>query len=111
MPERRFWFRLALRLGCSVREAQERIDAHEFAEWLAYYALEPWGEERADLRAGIIASTVANGSRDAKKRPRPFRATEFMPQFDRPEADGNALLAVVEQLNAALGGEDRRNNG
>jgi hypothetical protein len=30
----------------------------EFAEEMAYYRIDPWGEERADLRAGIIASLV-----------------------------------------------------
>ncbi len=26
----------------SVRETQRAVDAHEFAEWMAYYTLEPW---------------------------------------------------------------------
>lgn len=29
-------------------------------EWLAYAELEPFGDERADLRAGIIASSAVN---------------------------------------------------
>ncbi len=29
--------------------------------WLAYYQLEPFGEERDDLRAGIVAAAVTNG--------------------------------------------------
>ena len=32
----------------------------EFQEWCLYYQIEPWGEDRADLRAGIVASTLHN---------------------------------------------------
>ena len=32
-------------LHCSVKEAQRRIDSSEFADWLAEYELEPWGED------------------------------------------------------------------
>jgi hypothetical protein len=38
----------------------ERAVLHELAEWAAYYQCEPFGEERADLRAGIVASVIAN---------------------------------------------------
>lgn len=62
----------------SVRRAQEEIDSAEFTEWMAYYQLEPFGEERADLRAAIIASTIANAF--SKKRSKP---QDFMPQFER----------------------------
>ena len=37
------WFRLAARWGCTVAEAQRRCSAAEFAEWVAFYSLEPWG--------------------------------------------------------------------
>jgi len=32
----------------SVREAQEKISSSEFAEWMEYYRLQPFGERRAD---------------------------------------------------------------
>jgi hypothetical protein len=44
-----------------------------------YYQLEPFGQIRDDLNAGIIASTIANCW---LKRPEgPFQAHEFMPKF------------------------------
>ena len=58
-----------------------RCDSREFAEWQAYYELEPWGEERADLRAGIVASTIANVNRGKGKS---FKPGDFMPEFDKP---------------------------
>lgn len=53
---------------------------------MAYHQLEPWGEERADLRAGIIASTLANINRDPKRHPEPYGATDFMPYHQRDQA-------------------------
>ena len=32
-----------------MREAQQRIDSREFAEWQAIYQLEPWGRETQQL--------------------------------------------------------------
>ena len=39
---------------------KQRMPYAEFIQWLAVYRLSPFGDERADLRAGIVASTVAN---------------------------------------------------
>lgn len=41
-----FLFRLALALGCTVAELNERMTAKELTEWQAYYQLEPWGTWR-----------------------------------------------------------------
>lgn len=71
-----FWFRLALALGMSVAECQERVSPEEFWEWIAFYRYNPWGEERADLRSGNIAALMAN----IHRRPgsRAFRASDFI---------------------------------
>lgn len=84
------------------------MSAHEFAEWIAYYSLEPFGEERADLRAAIVACVIANANRDPKKRRRAFKLADFMPQFDQPKPDSQTLLQKVEMLNEMLGGRDLR---
>lgn len=44
------WFRLAALWGCPVAEAQARIDSVEFAEWIAYHRIEPWGCYAEDIR-------------------------------------------------------------
>lgn len=87
-----------------------RIDSRELTEWFAYAQVEPFGEARADLRAGIVASTVANTARDTKKRQEPFKPSEFMPSFEKesPEPDSSRMLHMVEMLNAAMGGKDLR---
>lgn len=56
------------------------MSSREFSEWLAYERVEPFlGPRRDDLRAAIVACTVANAFRDAEQRPEPFRPEEFMP--------------------------------
>ena len=50
---------------------------------MAVYRMEPFGEERADLRAGIIASTIANVNRG--KKGRLSKPTDFMPFWKAAE--------------------------
>ncbi len=64
-------------MGKTVGELSEEISDAELQEWMAFYRLEPFGEERADLRAGIVASTVANVNRG--KKGRALKPTDFMP--------------------------------
>lgn len=65
----------------TVEKLLAEITSKELAEWMAFEKIEPWGETRADLRAGIIASTVANRLRGKREPAR--KVTEFMPEFDR----------------------------
>ena len=74
----------------------------QFAEWMAYAQLEPWGEERADLRAGIIASTMANSMRS--KKGKPFKPQDFMPKFE-PEDEEVTAAKMMARMRAALGGK------
>jgi hypothetical protein len=87
------------------------MSSREFAEWVQYYQLEPFGEPRADLRSGIVASTVANSARDPKKKPTPFKPDDFMIQFEQKQErqkDWRTMLAQVEMINKAFGGRDLR---
>lgn len=73
---------------------------------MAFMRLEPFGEFRADLRAGIVAATVANAAR-SPDRP-PFKTTDFMPDFSRADkpaaaAAGDALLLAKFELMAQRG--------
>ena len=53
----------------------------QMVAWQRYAAVEPFGEDRADLRMGILASILANVNRDPKKRARAYTPRDFMPQF------------------------------
>jgi len=61
-----------------------RLSSTQISEWMAYYALDPFGEERADLRAAMIMSLIANVNRDAEKKREPYTAEDFMPRFGQP---------------------------
>ena len=122
-PERRFWFRLALALGgCTVTELQQRMSSREFAEWMEYYQLDPFGDERADVRSAIVASTMANallGSGEA------LDVDMFMPAFGERKLQEDDVESspldidievigpdeanrIMELLNATFGGVDLR---
>ncbi len=75
------------------------------SEWMAFHEVEGgWGEERADLRAGIIASQVHNMSgRIAKDLKSP---ADFMPRLveeDEPTS-WEVMKMRAMSLNAAMGG-------
>lgn len=83
-PARRFAFRLALALGQPNPDAMlARLPWRIWQEWQAFATLEPFGEGRADLRAGIVAATVANCLARRKGQPT-FKPYDFMPQFEEP---------------------------
>ncbi len=63
----------------SVKRCQEEVSQPEFQSWLAYYSLEPFGEERADYRSAIIACTFANVMRT--KTSHSSKVEDFMPKF------------------------------
>ena len=48
----------------------------EFRSWVSFYEEEPFGDYRADLRAGVIASTVVRVMSAKGTRARPI---DFMP--------------------------------
>ena len=80
----------------TVREILARIDSRELAEWMQYYALSPFGDERQDLQAGIIACTIANANSAKGKS---FKPEDFMPyateQREQTTDDMKALLNTM----------------
>ena len=77
------------------------MTSNQLSEWMAYAQLEPWGEERADLRAGIIASTQANSMRG--KKGKPFKPQDFMPRYEPEDEEATAAM-MMAKMRAALGG-------
>lgn len=52
--------------GCTVREAQERVDSQEFAEWMAVARIQTLGDrvEWSVARLGAVMSAVHGGKLD-----------------------------------------------
>lgn len=63
------------------------MSASEFMEWCVMQKLNPIGEERADLRAGIIASVIANIVSS-----KGFLPSDFMPTFGMTEEEREQKL-------------------
>lgn len=66
---------------------------------MAFANIEPFGEQRADLRMAIHAALLANIHRDTKKRSEPYKATEFMP-FPEDEQE-RTVQSLIQKLRAA----------
>lgn len=52
------------------------MSERELHEWAAYYSLEPFGVDRDNAHAAIVAATIANAHRS--KRQQPFGVQDFM---------------------------------
>ena len=82
------------------------MDSYELQEWIEYSKVEPL-EYRADLRAGIVASTLANVNRG--KNQKAFKPEDFMPERATHKPKGwREHKSLVEILNMAFGGKDLR---
>lgn len=73
---------------------------------MAYYSIEPWGPERAELSIATLTSLTANVHRDAKKRPEAFTAKDFLPQWgvtsEREEEDGMAPDRIMNLMEGFM---------
>ncbi len=76
-------------MGKTVRQLLSEIDSVELTEWLAFDQIEPFGDPRADLRTGLICSTVANYSMSPPKKP--HRPSDYM-LFAAERTDKPVLL-------------------
>ena len=97
------------------------MSSREFAEWAAYAQIEPFGPVRGDLRAGVVASVIAEVYRDPDKRAEPFTPAEFMPMFEQDTGNGPEPghatpapdpAALFAKLKAGLGlNKEKRQDG
>lgn len=91
-----------------VGELLERTSGQELAEWEAYYRLEPWGEERADLRSGVLASLICNALRGKSGKTR--KPQDFMLRFGADAESGpDALWAKLKAAFKAVDAINRAN--
>lgn len=59
-----------------------QLTARQVAEWKAFYDLEPWGEIRADFRAGQVCATIAEYAGKTRNADAPpTTPADFMPSL------------------------------
>jgi len=68
------------------------MGAKEYRLWQAYNQLHPITDDRMDLLAGIVASTIASTSAAKGKR---YKPADFMPEYWKPQRQSNAELQTV----------------
>lgn len=81
-------------MGMTVGELRQRMSAAELQSWIAYSRVEPIGEYRGDLRAGVIASTIANvnrGKNSPVKSPKDFMLIQNDQETKIKESDPSIL--------------------
>lgn len=84
-PEHRFKHKLALATGRFVSEIDAYMSSSELVDWMAFDEMYPFGSDRDNLHAAIIASTVANCHSRRKVKP-----SEFMVKDEVQEREDNA---------------------
>ena len=82
------------------------MSSQQLAAWQAFYDLDPWGEQRADLRNGIVAHVTANAFRS--KTSRTFTPSDFMPKFDAEPAKPLDWQEAKSKMFAVLGSKVRK---
>ena len=58
------------------------MSSREMTEWMAYYELEPFGEQRADLRSATVATVIAKTAGNKQAKP-----ADFMPDFEKDDTE------------------------
>lgn len=96
-PMRRFLFALAGHLKMTVREIEQRMDCHEFAEWICY--ARHWRPlDDSWHQTGVLASAMLAPYSKRGHTPKP---QDFIP-VDRPRQSRAEMDAVLLQLKADL---------
>jgi hypothetical protein len=66
-----------------------------------FYTIDPFGDQRADLRAGIVAATMSNRWRGKNENPQ--QPSDFMPFKEQreqtPEEIQRTLRDILGQVN------------
>ena len=97
----------------TVKELNQRMDSRELSEWMAYYRIEPFGEERADLRQAQTSAILANVHRSDGKA---FEVKDFMfdssPEIKRQDPnDMKTKLMLWAKIHNANEAKKRARDG
>lgn len=62
----------------TVSQIENSMSSREFSEWMIYYSIEPFGEQRSDFRSSMLAAVIANVNGNKTK------PTDFIKPFTPP---------------------------
>lgn len=76
------------------------LTPQQIKEWMAYYAIDPWGEQRADLRNAILGSLLgaAHGKRIPLAQLMPYNEETAQQSQQKKQAESvRSLRTFLEQ--------------
>jgi hypothetical protein len=107
---RRFAYRLAVKLGyVNVDKMLSEISFRQLLEWETFSQLEPFDEERADVRSAHIVSMIANTNRNPKKRSKPWPLEDFIIPFgdsekrEKPRKSWQHMKMIAQMMTNLFG--------
>ncbi len=86
-----------------------RLSSREIVYWLAYFRLDPWGEERADVRAGVMALSALTPWRG--KDAEALEPLDLLPDWSGERAErkrrekNEGMVAWIKAMSGAGEGE------
>ena len=81
----------------TVERLLNEISSKELSEWQAFYSIEPFGEERADMRSALVATVMANAWKDKKQRA--YKMKDFMLNFEPAEPQSvDSMKAILKGM-------------
>jgi len=84
-------FRLALALGKTVAELERTLTIHELAEWIAYWSIEPFGDEYRQTAQICNVIALVNGNKRS-------RTEDFMPSARQRQQTPEEMTAQLMNI-------------
>lgn len=72
----------------------------ELTELIAYYSIYPFPEDRQDINAALICSTIANANRD--KNTPAYKINDFLIDYEARFKEAQTQADRAEQIKSAM---------
>ncbi len=96
-------------MGRTVEELLLTMSAKELTEWMAFSTIEPFGEERADFRAGSIVHAVVSPH---LKKGKKLTLKDCMLNFEpKKKQTASEIEQLLKSFVKAKGGKIKDGNG
>jgi hypothetical protein len=89
---------LALALGRTISEIDNEMSSAEFSDWIQFYSMHPFGSERDNLHAAIIATLIGNANRGKGARPLEIDDFMIMSEKQRKSNETQQFIAGLQSL-------------
>lgn len=87
-------------MGMTAAQLTAEMSIEEFLSHWADYQMDPWDEQRADLRNGILASILFNAHRGPRQTAK--GVADFMPYRQAPQDEATARQKFMQRQKRRL---------